>query len=112
MNLEQLLAVKKEDINLKFIFDHIRNYGLAAGVTHAGVYISIIDGSGFNLILNCFLFISLFLIGFFLFILNLSHSIISFLALGIGNLAYYISGLFAVIVAVSFYVIQISLIAR
>lgn len=38
--LLQLIDVKPEDITLKFIFDNIRNYGIAATVMVAGFYLA------------------------------------------------------------------------
>lgn len=37
--LLQLIDVKPEDVTLKFIFDNIRNYGIAATVMVAGFYL-------------------------------------------------------------------------
>jgi hypothetical protein len=38
--LLQLIDVKPEDVTLKFIFDNIRNYGIAATVIVAGFYLA------------------------------------------------------------------------
>lgn len=38
--LLQLIDVKPEDVTLKFIFDNIRNYGIAATVMVAGFYLA------------------------------------------------------------------------
>lgn len=35
----QLIGVKPEDVTLKFLFDNIRNYGIAATVMVAGYYL-------------------------------------------------------------------------
>ena len=37
--LPQLIGVKPEDITLKFVFDNIKNYAIAASVIAAGVYL-------------------------------------------------------------------------
>lgn len=37
--LSQLIGVKPEDVTLKFVFDNIKNYGIAATVMDAGFYL-------------------------------------------------------------------------
>ncbi|UCZ56252.1 hypothetical protein LGV61_11045 [Desulfurispirillum indicum] len=36
--LEYILYVEVDDLRLKWLFDHVRNYGLAAAVVAAGVF--------------------------------------------------------------------------
>lgn len=74
--LKHLLALEPNDIRLKWVFDHVRNYALAATVLVAGFYlfkngaiVSQLPGAGV-------VFGSIFLaIGFLLLILNLVQPI-------------------------------------
>lgn len=36
---EQFLLVKREQIDIKFLFDHMRNYGICAAIFYAGNHI-------------------------------------------------------------------------
>ena len=74
--LKHVLHVDEKDLRLKFFFDHIRNYGIAATVMIAGFYL-IANGSivspipGTGLVLGTLLLLS----GFLLMVLNLLHPI-------------------------------------
>lgn len=71
--LKKLIDMDPEDISLKYIFDHIRNYGIASTMMIAGLYLWKHPESAFGIILSFSDFWSLLLIlfGLFLNILNL-----------------------------------------
>lgn len=75
--LKKLVDMDPEDINLKYIFDHIRNYGIASTMMIAGLYLWKHPESAFGIILIFSEFWSLLLIllGLFLNILNLTQII-------------------------------------
>jgi|GEM_PF-5147666 len=74
--LKHVLHVEEKDLRLKFFFDHVRNYGIAASVMVAGFYligngavVSNFPGAGI-------MFGSLLLLsGFLLMVFNLLHPI-------------------------------------
>ena len=70
------LEIKQEEISLKYIFDHIRNLGLAAVVSATGFLIS--EGEPLLWIpyTQIILGFSLFAVGFFLAVLNLVQGIL------------------------------------
>lgn len=73
--LKKLIDMDPEDIGLKYIFDHIRNYGIASTMMIAGLYLWKHPESAFGVILSFSGFWSLILIGLFLNILNLTQII-------------------------------------
>ena len=91
--LHRLVDVKKEDITLKFIFDHIRNYGIAASVMVAGFYLHQ-HGSTINLTqfpgASTVFGISFILLGLTLLAFNLSQAIWALIRLEIPKIPYFI----------------------
>lgn len=75
--LKKLIDMNPEDINLKYIFDHIRNYGIASTMMIAGLYLWKHPESAFGIILifSEFWSLSLILLGLFLNVLNLTQII-------------------------------------
>ncbi|ENU4057335.1 TPA: hypothetical protein PPD39_003728 [Acinetobacter baumannii] len=75
--LKKLIDMNPEDINLKYIFDHIRNYGIASTMMIAGLYLWKHPESAFGMILIFSEIWSLLLIllGLFLNVLNLTQVI-------------------------------------
>lgn len=75
--LRHILEVDPQKIDLKFIFDHIRNYGIAATVMIAGAFLARHPEASTGLIPSFDPFWSIFLIfiGFLLNILNLVQAI-------------------------------------
>jgi hypothetical protein len=70
--LEHLLHVDEKDLRLKFIFDHVRNYGIAASVMAAGFFLikhgpSVSDLLGSGVVFGTMLLIS----GFLLLVFNI-----------------------------------------
>jgi|JI6StandDraft_1071083.scaffolds.fasta_scaffold84405_3 hypothetical protein len=73
-----LLHLEPKDVNLKFVFDHLRNYGIAAGMAWAGVGIfSKVGGvAGFlDKTLDLIAAGSLLGLGVILFFLNFAHGV-------------------------------------
>ncbi|EHU1489675.1 hypothetical protein A1Z75_RS05085 [Acinetobacter baumannii] len=75
--LKQLLEVDPNKIDLKFIFDHVRNYGIAATVMIAGFYLAKHPQESITLLPSFDIFWAIFLIvlGLILSIFNLTQAI-------------------------------------
>ncbi|MEJ7882923.1 hypothetical protein WKH38_12670 [Acinetobacter baumannii] len=75
--LKQLLEVDPNKIDLKFIFDHVRNYGIAATVMIAGFYLAKHPQESITLLPSFDIFWAIFLIilGLILSIFNLIQAI-------------------------------------
>ena len=87
----QLIDVKKEDVNLKFIFDNIRNLGITSTVIVAGFYLfkygAIINNfPGARVVMG----VSIMLLGFFLLTLNIGQAIIALTKFKISMILYFI----------------------
>ncbi|ENV51422.1 MULTISPECIES: hypothetical protein [Acinetobacter] len=75
--LKQLLEVDPSKIDLKFIFDHVRNYGIAATVMIAGFYLAKHPQESMTLLPSFDIFWAIFLmiLGLVLSIFNLTQAI-------------------------------------
>lgn len=76
IKLKAILYVKPEDLNLNFIFNHVKNYAVAASVAYAGIAL-VQTSILYSLFLGVFLlFISIILVSLNLFqiIYGLSQS--------------------------------------
>lgn len=89
--LLQLIDVKPEDVTLKFIFDNIRNYGIAATVIVAGFYlvrhgaqVNPFPGSGF--VFGVLLVIA----GFLAYILNFTQAVWAIIKLKMRVVPYFV----------------------
>ncbi|MDR7148756.1 hypothetical protein J2W49_000684 [Hydrogenophaga palleronii] len=82
----QLIEVKLEEITLKFIFDNIRNYGIAATVIVAGIYLAQ-HGAQANNFPGAGIVFGILLVatGFALYVLNLCQSIWAIAKLKVGT---------------------------
>lgn len=89
--LLQLIDVKPEDVTLKFIFDNIRNYGIAATVMVAGFYLAQ-HGAQVNNFLGAGIVFGVLLVvvGFSLYALNLCQAIWALVKLKVRVVPYFI----------------------
>lgn len=67
---EEIIVIERNDINLKFIFDNIKNYIVSATVMAIGAYIFRYGSSNPIPYMGNILGIILFVIGFILYIFN------------------------------------------
>lgn len=89
--LLQLIDVKSEDVTLKFTFDNIRNYGIAATVMVAGFYLAqhgaqVNNFPGAGIVFG----ILLVVVGFSLYVLNLCQAIWALVKLKMHVVPYFI----------------------
>lgn len=89
--LLQLIDVKPEDVTLKFIFDNIRNYGIAATVMVAGFYLAQ-HGAQVNHFIGAGIVFGTLLVvaGFSLYALNLCQAIWALVKLKMRVVPYFI----------------------
>ena len=101
LKIEKFLEVNPEEIKLKFAFDHLRNYGIAAMVMFAGFYLFRNGASNIDFIpySNIIFGIFLLIIGFLLFSLNLIQMIIVFAKHKSKMLPYLVTSVFSVLAA-------------
>jgi len=92
--LVKLIEIKIVDLNLKFVFDHIRNYSIAATVLVAGFYLFKHGGQTLGFTWSGVVFGLLFLIvGFMLYCLNFVQVIWALIKLKVRVLPYLIISL-------------------
>lgn len=89
--LSQLIGVKPEDVTLKFIFDNVKNYAIAASVIAAGVYLflhgaQVNDFPGAGIVFGSLLMVT----GVCLYGLNFCQSIAAILKLKVRVVPYII----------------------
>jgi len=89
--LLQLIDVKPEDVTLKFIFDNIRNYGIAATVMVAGFYLfrhgaQVNPFPGSEIIFGALLVFT----GFLVYILNFTQAVWALIKLKMSVVPYFI----------------------
>ncbi|OOH78698.1 hypothetical protein BOW65_18450 [Pseudomonas koreensis] len=87
--LEQFINVKKTDITLKFFFDHLRNYTIAAAILVAGIYL-LKNGSSISIApyIGNITGSTLILIGIISYALNFAQGIFAYLNLSPSNFFY------------------------
>lgn len=88
--LHQLIDIKPEDITLKFVFDNIRNYGIAAMVMVAGFYLS--QHGAANPFHNSGIFFGILLVlaGFVIYVLNVMQAVWALVKLKMRMVPYFI----------------------
>ena len=76
--LRHILEVDPQKVDLKFIFDHVRNYGIAATVMLVGIYLGKHPETSMSFIPSFDIFWAIFLIclGFLLNILNFVQAVL------------------------------------
>lgn len=81
--LKHLLKIEAKDVNLKFIFDHIRNYGICGLMVGIGAHVlAHPDKTSFlSAMLDLLAGAALFALPWGLFALNFFHGVLAFLAL-------------------------------
>lgn len=96
--LNHLLKIEAKDVNLKFIFDHIRNYGICGLMLGIGVKV-LLHPDKSNSLSTFFDYLSggfLFALPWGLFVLNFIHGIYGFLAIRDTketNIYFYLAGI-------------------
>ncbi|MCL9802167.1 hypothetical protein [Pseudomonas sp. AKS31] len=87
--LEQFINVKKTDITLKFFFDHLRNYTIAAAILVAGIYL-LRNGSSISIVpyIGNITGSTLIIIGIISYALNFTQGIFAYLKLSPSNFFY------------------------
>lgn len=90
--LRHILEVDPQKVDLKFIFDHVRNYGIAATVILVGIYLAKHPENSMTLIpsFDIFWAILLICIGFLLNTLNLVQAILILAKLKLNIVIYFI----------------------
>ncbi|MGY0561189.1 hypothetical protein ACW7G2_10790 [Luteimonas sp. A277] len=94
--LSQLLWLEQKDVTLKFLFDHIRNYGLAVVVFIGGTILWQDQAASYSSI-PCLDKITgglLCIVGFLLYVLNLCHIIWAMVVLKVRMLPYLLIAIF------------------
>ncbi|WP_335975503.1 hypothetical protein [Acinetobacter calcoaceticus] len=93
--LRHILAYDPQKVDLKFIFDHVRNYGIAATVMLLGIYLAKHPETSITLIpsFDILWAILLICIGFLLNILNLVQAILILAKLKLHIAIYFIFSL-------------------
>lgn len=102
--LDHILHINEKDLNLKFIFDHIRNYGIAASVVAIGLFL-IKHGTSYTVFPKSGIIFGIALItfGFILLILNLMQPIWAMVQHKIKMLPYLIMSLLFFLTANEFF---------
>jgi hypothetical protein len=101
---KQVLQVRREQIDIKFIFDHLRNYGICAAIFYAGNHIAT-NGAQIShspLIASAAAIIFQFL-AFVLFNLNFTHGLFAIRALSDKPINQWLFSIFTVL---SFYMLS------
>jgi hypothetical protein len=90
--LRHILEYDPKKVDLKFIFDHVRNYGIAATVMLLGIYLAKHPETSITLIpsFDIFWAILLICIGFLLNILNLVQAILILAKLKLNIVIYFV----------------------
>lgn len=100
---EQILRVNREQIDIKFIFDHLRNYGICAAIFYAGNYITTngaqISHSAHIASAAAIIFQAL---AFILFSLNFTHGLFAIRALSDSPINQWVFSVFTVL---AFYIL-------
>ncbi len=100
---ERILRVRREQVDLKFLFDHLRNYGICAAMFFAGNHIAIsgaqISHSAYIASATAIIFQTL---AFMLFSLNFTHGLFAIRTLSDKPINQW---LFSVFTVLSFYML-------
>ena len=100
---EQMLHVRREQVDIKFLFDHLRNYGICAAIFYAGNHIAAngaqISHSAYIASAAAIIFQ---LLAFVLFNLNFTHGLFAVRALSDKPINQWVFSVFTVL---SFYIL-------
>lgn len=100
---EQILRVRREQVDLKFLFDHLRNYGICAAMFYAGNHIATsgaqISHSPYIASASAIIFQAL---AFMLFSLNFTHGLFAIRTLSEKPINQWLFSIFTVL---SFYML-------